>query len=185
MCEATTIAILGLAMSGYGMHQQAEAQQDMANYNAKVADNNSQLAEYQAQDATKRGDEEAHAIRRNADMLKGSQRASMSARGLDLAEGTAAELQDQTDFFARVDMTTARNNAAREAWGFRTQGLNYSSEAAMQRSTARRINPGMAAATSMLSGAGAVASKWYSTPTKTMGTPGLDNVYFGTRGQGD
>lgn len=182
MCEATTIAMIGLAMSGYGMYQQAETQKDMANYNAKVSDNNAKLAEYEALDATKRGDEEANSIRRNADMLKGSQRASMAAKGLDLAEGTAAELQDQTDFFALTDMNTARNNAAREAWGKRNVGLNYSSQAGMQRAGADRINPTLAAGTSILSGAGAVASKWYSTPTKTSGN---SSAYSGTSGMGD
>lgn len=166
MCEPTTILMAaGLAMGAYGTYQQAEGQKDMANYSAKVSDNNAKLAEYEALDATKRGDEEAHAIRRNADMLKGSQRASMSAKGLDLAEGTAAELQDQTDFFAMTDMNTARNNAAREAWGKRTVGLNYSSQAGMQRAGADRINPTFSAGSSLLSGAGAVASKWYSQTT--------------------
>ncbi len=179
--------MLGMAASAYGAHQQAEAQQDMANYNARVADNNATMAEYEAKDATRRGDEEVAAIRRNADMLKGSQRASMSARGLDLAEGTAAELQDQTDFFAQVDMATAKNNAAREAWGFRSKGLSYASEASMQRATARNISPGMAAGTSLLTSAGSVASKWLQPSSgsggKSWGT--LDNVYFGNRGMGD
>lgn len=155
-----TIASIG--MTAYGMYSQAKAQQGMANYNAQVAEGNARTAEIQAQQAIKRGDEEAHAIRRNADMLKGSQRASMAAKGLDLAEGTAAELQDQTDFFGLMDQATARNNARQEAWAIRAGGNNYRNEAAMQRSTARSISPGMAAATSMIGGAGQVADRWYS-----------------------
>jgi len=151
-----------VAVSAYGAHEQAQAQRHLANYNARIADNNATLAEYEAQDATRRGDEEAAAIRRNADMLKGSQRASMAAKGLDLAEGTAAELQDQTEFFALTDMATAKNNAARQAWGYRSQGLNYSNEAGKQRAISDSINPMMAAGTTLLTGAGAVASKWYS-----------------------
>lgn len=164
MCEPTTILMgIGLATSAYGAYQQAEGQKDLARYNTQVANNNATLAEYEALDATKRGDEDAAAIRRNADMLKGSQRASMAAKGLDLAEGTAAELQDQTEFFALTDMATAKNNAARQAWGIRTQGLNYKNSAGMHQATANSINPLMAAGTTLLTSAGSVASKWYRT----------------------
>lgn len=162
MCEPTTILMgAGLALGAYGTYQQADASRNMANYNAQVADNNAKTAEYAAQDAIRRGDEEAAAIRRNADMLKGSQRASMAARGLDLAEGTAQELQDQTDFFSFADQATARTNAQREAWAARNQGANYRSEAGMQRATARGINPMLSAGASLLGGAGQVASRWY------------------------
>lgn len=162
MCEPTTLLMgAGLAFGAYGAYQQAQGQKDMARYNAQVADNNAKASEYAAQDAVRRGDEEAAAIRRNADMLKGSQRASMAARGLDLAEGTAAELQDQTDFFSLTDQATARKNAQREAWSIRTQGANYRSEAAMQRATARGINPMLSAGATLLTGAGHVAGRWY------------------------
>lgn len=168
MCEPTTILMgVGLAMSAYGAHEQAEGQKDMAAYNQRVSENNAVMAEYEAQDALRRGDEEAAAVRRNADMLKGSQRASMAARGLDLAEGTAAELQDQTEFFALTDMDTTKRNAQREAWGLRTQGLNYTSEANKQRAIGESINPLMSAGTTLITGAGAVADKWYTRQNRT------------------
>lgn len=163
----TAVSLASAGMSAYGMYQQSRAAKDMANYNAQIADNNAKTAEIQAQDALKRGDEDANAIRRNADMLKGSQRASMAAKGLDLAEGTAAELQDQTDFFSLVDQQTARGNAAKHAWGIRVQGGNYNSEAAMQRASARSINPGFSAATSLVGSAGQVADRWYSSTKQT------------------
>lgn len=154
----------GTVVTAYGASEQAQSQKDLARYNSQVATNNATLAEYEALDATKRGDEEAAAIRRNSDMLKGSQRASMAAKGLDLAEGTAAELQDQTEFFALTDMATAKNNAARQAWGNRTQGLNYRNESGKQTSISNSINPLMAAGTTLLTGAGQVANKWYTQP---------------------
>lgn len=162
---ATGSAVLsgaGLAMQAFGSYRQAQAAQAQANYNAAVAQNNAQVAEWQAQDAQRRGEEEAQAVRRNADQLKGRQRVTMAARGLDLTEGTAQELQDQTDFFGLTDVATTRNNAAREAWGRRVQGSNFQAEAGMNRATARQIRPGMAAASTLLSGAGQVADRWYS-----------------------
>jgi hypothetical protein len=183
MCGPMAFAAVGLAMSAYGTYQQGQSQKSMANYNARIAENNAQINEIEAQDAIKRGDEEANAIRRNADMLKGSQRASMAARGLDLAEGTAAELQFQTDFFSSVDQATARDNAKRQAWSIRTQGANFKSEAAMQHATAKSINPWMNTAGSLLTNGGMVASKWYK-PARG-GAP-TDSVFFsGSGGMGD
>lgn len=164
----TYAAIAGVGMSAYSMYQQGKAQQARANYDAEVAENNAKTLELQAQDARKRGDEDAAVIRRNADMLKGSQRSSMAAKGLDLAEGTAAELQDQTDFFSLTDQATTKDNAAKEAWRILVGAGNSRGEAAAQRATARSINPGFNAATSLISGAGSVASRWY-TPAKTAG----------------
>lgn len=184
MCEPTTMLMAaGLGAQVFGSYQQAQAQRAQASYNARVAENNAVTAEYQAQDAKRRGDEEAAAIRRNADMLKGSQRASMAAKGLDLAEGTAQELQDQTDFFSMVDQTTARNNAAKDAWAARVQGANFRSSAAASRATARSISPVGAGFTTLLSGAGTVADKWYtsSKPTTTTRQGVSDDAYWGVR----
>jgi hypothetical protein len=157
----TAVSLVGTGMSAYGAYQNSKASQGMANYNAQVAENNAKTAEIQAQDALRRGDAEADTVRRNADMLKGSQRASMAAKGLDLAEGTAAELQDQTDFFSLTDQATARDNAKKEAWSIRVGGSNYRSEAAMQRATGKSFSPGFAAAGSLIGGASQVAGQWY------------------------
>lgn len=205
MCEPMTIiAGIGLAMGAYGAMEQAEGQKNQAEYSAAVGRNNAQIAEWSAadaeargefaakdaekrgkltaDDAQQRGELEAQRLRRAGDMTKGSQRAAIAARGLDLGEGTAFDLQEQTDFFSLYDQSTARNNAAREgwtattnakseafqqrtgaardAWGMRTQGTNYSSASKAQQAIGGAISPGGAAATSLISGAGAVASKW-------------------------
>ena len=49
----------------------------------------------------------------------------------------------------------------RTAWGMRTQATNYQNEALAARATAGAINPGMSAASSLLTSAGHVASSWY------------------------
>ncbi len=116
-----------------------------------VAKNNEVIAGYAAKDALRRGEEEAQKVQRQARMLKGSQRASMAARGLDLQEGTPAQLLDETDFFASMDAATARTNARNEAWGIKARAGNYVKQ-----------NPLMAGATSLLSGGSTVADKWYA-----------------------
>lgn len=151
MCEPTTIMILTAAAGvtkAYGEHQQGQVAKQMANYNAT-------MAEYAAQDSQRRGEEEAAAIQRKAAGLKGTQRGIMAARGIDLGTGTAAELQDQTDFFGEMDAATARGNAAREAWSMRARGEQ---ERFSGRMAARNAN--MQAFSTLLGTAGSVAGKW-------------------------
>lgn len=156
MCEPATIALIATAAStvvgAYGQYQQGQAANDAAKYNAK-------MSEYAAQDAQRRGEEEAAAIQRKAASLKSSQRAAQAARGLDVSYGTAGDLQDETDFFGQMDSATARANAAQQAWSYRAQGTLARAEG-----RAAAYQGTLGAAGTLLSGAGQVASKW---PTKT------------------
>ena len=122
----------------------------------QVARNNATMSEYAAQDAQRRGEEEASAIQRRAAALKSSQRVSLAAKGLDLSYGTAADLQDQTDFFGQSDAATARTNAGREAWSRRAGGQQALAEGQFARS-----NANLQATGTLLSGAGQVADKWH------------------------
>lgn len=154
MCEPATIALaasaIGGTMSAVGAYQQGQV--------AKATGRNNQImAEYAAKDSIRRGDEQANKIQQQARALKGSQRASMAAKGLDLNVGTSAELQDQTDFFGDTDASTARFNASRDAWSSRAGGANARAQGD---AAARQGN--LQAFGTLLSTGGQVASKWYS-----------------------
>lgn len=154
MCEPTTLALaasaIGGTMQAVGLYQQGQVAK-------QVGRNNQIMAEYAAQDAIRRGDEQANKIQQQARALKGSQRASMAAKGLDLGVGTAAELQDQTDFFGAVDASTARFNAQRDAWSSRAGGANARAQGD---AAARQGN--LQAFGTLLTTGGQVASKWYT-----------------------
>lgn len=155
MCEPTTIAMISAAasvgsgvMSAVGQYQQGQVAK-------QVARNNATMAEYAAQDAQRRGEEEAQAIQRKASQLSGTQRALMAARGLDLGVGTPAEILDQTDFFAEQDVNTSRFNASREAWSSRARGEQERLEG---KYAARNAN--LQAFSTLLGTAGSVGEKW-------------------------
>ena len=147
-----TIALAATALAGgtaaYGQYQQGQAA-------AQVGRNNQIMSEYAAQDALKRGEEEATRTRRQGDQIKGAQRSTMAARGLDLGVGTAQELQDQTDFFSLTDQTTARNNAKREAWSNRVQGTNARAQGDFAQKQGN-----LSAFSTLLGSAGQVSGKW-------------------------
>lgn len=132
----------------------ANAQKNQAAANQAIADQNAAVAESQAQDAVKRGDQEASAAMRRARALAGAQRAGFSARGIDITDGTAADILDQTDFFGQIDAETARTNAKKEAWNLRARKRGYEIESSAS-------NPNAAFSNSLLSSAGSVAGSWY------------------------
>lgn len=123
----------------------------------QTARNNAQMAEVAAQDSQRRGEEEATAILRKGAALKSAQRVNLASKGLDLGYGTAADIQDQTDFFTQSDVATTRTNARREAWNQRARG-----QAMLQQGRADALNSQYQAAGSLLGGAGQVADKWYT-----------------------
>jgi hypothetical protein len=163
MCVA--IAALGMTamqtfMVGATVASTAIAAQSSANQakaTSQIASNNATMAGYAAKDAQVKGEEDAQAVLRRAAAVKSSQRVGLAAHGLDLGYGTAADLQDQTDFFAQTDATTARNNAGREAWRIGSQAQDFRSQA-----SAATYNGNMAVAGSLIGGGAQVADKWYT-----------------------
>lgn len=163
MAAATSLALMaaGAASNTVGSYYSARGQQSALRFQADIADTNARLAELSAQSELVRGQREEQASRLRTAQLKSSQRVAMAANGIDLGQGTAAEVLTSTDYMGEVDANTIAANAVRQAWGYRTQGMNYQNEALMKRATASSISPGMSAATTLLSEAGRVYSAWY------------------------
>lgn len=156
----------GMIFSAMGSRDQAQGQQDSYNYQAQVAQNNATMAEYQARDVLERGQREEQNRRLKTAAMFGDQRAQLAANGIDLGEGSATDLLVTTKFMGENDALTVRNNAARDAWGYRNKAKGFLDEEAMKRATARSINPTKAGVTSLLTSAGSVADKWYAASGK-------------------
>lgn len=165
MCELATIAtiasIAGTGMQAFGAYQTAQAQQASSRYQARVAENNAKIGEWQAQDALRRGEQAETDQRRKAAQIKGAQTASMAARGIDISTGSALNILSDTDYLGEIDALTIRDNAKREAWGHRVGAQNDTNNASMLRASADSISPLGAGATSLLTSAPQVARNWY------------------------
>lgn len=131
---AAIIGAVGSAAGGIGAGM---AEDTASRYEQQQYDQNSQMAEMQAQDALERGDKEAANVRRRAALMQGSQRASMAAQGLSLADGTAADILTETAEMGVEDAMTVKNNAYREAWGLRREALNLRVKGKMRRHAGR------------------------------------------------
>ncbi len=140
---------------------------------------NAELSEADAQQVLLAGEREAGQISRRYGRAKSSNRASMAARGIQLGEGSAAEVDASIELAKQVDMLTINANRTRAAAAARMQRVNYANQGLMSgvsasnvaamgelsaanlASSADSISPFGQAFSSLLGNAGAVANTWY------------------------
>lgn len=106
-----------------GQKRQAQANQGEANRSAA--------------DAMERGNIEQRNLYRQVSRQKGAQRAAMAANGLDIDFGSAADIVDDTDLFAREDAANLARNTRNEARGYQIQAANFATEAKSAKLAAR------------------------------------------------
>ena len=152
----------GAVSSVIGAYSSAKSQKSLLNGQADIADINARIAEIGAQSVLSQGRAQTNAIGLQAGQLRGRQRVALAANGVDMGEGSAAEVQTGTDMMKEIDRNTAEANAIRSAWGYRMQATNLQNDALMKRATADSISPGMQAFSTLLSEGGKVAGSWYS-----------------------
>ena len=113
---AATVVNLGANLFGaIGRNRAAKRQQRFAN----------QMAD----DVLARGEREAEFATMDLARLQGAATTSIAAQGIDTTSGSAAQIRAQNQEFGEQDINQLRLNAAREAWGIRTQAkLNYQAE---------------------------------------------------------
>lgn len=140
MClEAATIALIfsgvGTALSVAGQvnanaaaKQTAAANRARNEFEAQVANNNMIIAERQAKDAIQRGEVEAQQQALRARQIAAQREAAFAGSGLFLGTGTPLDVAESEAGLSALDNLTIRNNAEREALGFRTQASNFQSE---------------------------------------------------------
>lgn len=155
-------------ISSFGSaYAQSQALKTQGEYQKQQYDTNARLSEMAATDAIKRGEKEAESHRKKTNQVVGSQRAALAAQGINVDSGSAAAVQKETKQAGKEDIMAIRNNAWKEAWGFRVQANNYSGQGAMAelagRTSSRNtlLTGGMQAA-SGLAQSGSYFSQGYS-----------------------
>lgn len=108
------LSLIGTLFGAWGQRETGKANQALANYNANVA-------EYQADDAIKRGVVAAGRRRLQTKQVIGEQRVNLASQGVDVNEGSAVDVQANAAYLGELDAVTIQNNAAREAWGYKVQ----------------------------------------------------------------
>lgn len=128
---ASAVLTIGKGMMDYQANKSAERRQ-------READRmNQHFARINARDAIARGTEASHWAMSDTRRMIGSQRARLAAQGVDVNSGSALDVQADTMALGELDALTIKNNAAREAWGYKTQQLQYSLQSEYDRSMSR------------------------------------------------
>lgn len=143
----------GAASSAVGAYYSAQNQR----HQGRMAKINARVAELGAESAMMQGAEQIAQLTREAGQLKARQRVSMAANGIDMGEGSAAEILASTDLMKELDAQTLKANAVRTAWGYRTEAMNLRNQGRALSS----VNPFAAAGGTLLGSASQVAASWY------------------------
>lgn len=104
---------------------QSQALRSRAGYQNAMDQANARLSGISADDALARGETAARLSQTRVRGVIGAQRSSFAAQGVDVNKGSAADVQSGTAAVGALDATTIRNNAMREALGYRMQAANY------------------------------------------------------------
>lgn len=129
MAIATAVSAASTVLSGLS---QAEA----ASYGAQVARNNAKVAQQnEAHVAAASVAQTEQAGLRARSKLAGV-RAGIAANNIDVNSGSAADVQTTQRMEGALDQATVANNAAVEAYGYRTQALDYQAQSKLEQSQA-------------------------------------------------
>lgn len=168
MCDPVTaavviagVAVAGAGVAAYGSYQQASAYKKTAKAQAAIADNNRVIAERQAADRIAQGKQEERNYRSRLEVIKGQQRSNFAGSGVVVDSDTPFEILGETAQLGELDAMAIRNNAAREAYGFKVQAMNFGAQSSIYTATAKNTHPWFNATNTFLGGltgsAGAIA----------------------------
>jgi hypothetical protein len=130
------VSALGTVMGAVGQANAGAASAAQANYQAQLARNNQQIAEWNAQRALQQGQVGEQQQRFKTAQVIGSQRAALASQGGDINSGSPLDIAGDTARAGEFDAQTIRNNAAMQAYGFRVQAANAGAQSELYRQSA-------------------------------------------------
>lgn len=164
-----TLAIGSLAASAgsgilgaFGASNAADAKSAQYQYQSQVASNNAIIAKRNADAAIEAGGTQGQANDLKTRNLVGTQLVTQASNGLDVNSGTNVALRQAAHDLGHLDTLTILHNAAKNATGFKAQGMNFEAEAQLDTaaSTNAKTAGQYAVASSLLGGASSFSDKW-------------------------
>lgn len=121
---AAGAALIGGAASVVGGISGANAEKEAAKKQQEAAEAQAAVTDMSVIDALTRGAADVGRIRQNASRVISQQRTAYAGAGVDVGQGTATDVLASTRAQSELDVLTAKNNAARQAWGFKEEAYN-------------------------------------------------------------
>lgn len=138
------VALGALAIGGMvlGGAQKAHTIRQQGKVNEAIANRNAQVARIRSEEARRRGEEMANRRRTRGRQVRGAQRAALAAQGITVDVGTGLDIQEDTERLTEEDVTTIRNNAALEAWGYEVEAQDATFEGKLAKFNRRQAVAG-------------------------------------------
>lgn len=114
--------------TGAGAYNASESAMAEGRYQKQMSEINAKLSNMQATAAEKRGETEAQQKNKETQQLVGRQRAMAAAQGVDVNAGSVFDIQQGTQTLGAIDAMTIKNNAYREAFGYKSEAANYQAQ---------------------------------------------------------
>tara|TARA_R110000796_G_scaffold125822_2_gene240363 strand:- start:1658 stop:2182 length:525 start_codon:yes stop_codon:yes gene_type:complete len=135
-----------------------------ARYNAKIAEQNAQLAEIRSLQIQEAANEAIQAENIETSQIVSLQRTQAAGAGIVVGQDTALDTEMDTIRAGTLDEIAIQRNADLDKWSAQIAANSSRNQAALQESTAQSAKrAGRAnALSSLISGAGSVSSKWLS-----------------------
>jgi len=162
-------AVAGIAsgvVGGVSSYQQGQQQQAYYNYQAQVAEENAKIAQSNAALERQQGIEESRLQRIKTAQAVGSQQTAMAANGIDVTQGTAVDVIEDTAAMGELDALQTRYNYERKAIQYEQQANNFTNQsnldiiAGQNAYSAGKMNA-LAGGIKTVEKAGSVATKWF------------------------
>jgi len=171
---SVAMSVAGALNSAIGGFYAAKSQQYQlksqalnAEFQAGMASMNARAAEIEAQSVLRSGQQAIGMATMRAGQEQAARRASLGARGVAAGVGSTREVAASAEYVKQADVFAINTNAVQAAEARRMQAVNYRNQALMGRMSAQNlrsgagsISPGLSAFSSLLGGAGPVASNW-------------------------
>ena len=159
---AITVQGTGAVMGAIGARSAAQGQKAGLGLRASIAEINAHMDQQQIESVLLTAQRQQGRVLLKGAQVKSGQRVAMAANGVDLQDSdTANRVLASTEFMAQTDALTIDQNAVQQAEALKMKKVNDENEARMARATADAINPNVAFASTLLQGAGQVATNWY------------------------
>jgi hypothetical protein len=153
---------VGTAVSAMGQMQAGKAASAAASYNAQVAENNRKIAEQNAEYATRAGMARAEQESLQGRAAMGKIRAAQASSGVTVGSDSFADVEEGAREANVLDVANVIQKAQLEAYGYRSQAAGFEAEAGLSkmRADSAESEGTVGALGTLLSGAGALGSKW-------------------------
>lgn len=160
-------AVTSTAISVTSSVQQSNAAKAQAEYQARVNRENAKIAEQNAAIERQQGIEEERMQRLKTARAVGAQKTAMAANGVDITQGTALDVIEDTATMGELDALQTRYNYERQALAYEANANNFNNQANLDiiagknAQTAGYYNAASAGLAGLSNTLG-VADKWYN-----------------------